>query len=171
MKRFVSRLPASIAAAALLSLAAGCASAAGSVPQHTAPTARPGFAGYKWQVVAIKQVGRNTPVPARYDVYLAFTSNGEYGANDPVNFHSGSYRETADGFRTSGVAVSAAGYAGHDPITVLAIQALDSLDAAAATTTLTGDSLQISVGHGQYILVCQRDGTPPRFASAQPSSR
>lgn len=49
------------------------------------PDAEGGFAGYKWQVAAIGHAGKETPIPARYNVYLAFMPNGEYGANDPVN--------------------------------------------------------------------------------------
>ncbi len=74
MKRIARFLPPSIAVAILVSLAAaGCASAASGRSPESAPTAEAGFAGYKWQVIAIDHAGQETPIPARYAVYLQFT--------------------------------------------------------------------------------------------------
>jgi hypothetical protein len=68
-----------LAAAALVTLAvAACGSTAGGSSMLT------GFAGYKWSVVAISHDGRQTSIPAHYNVYLQFAPNGQYGANDPV---------------------------------------------------------------------------------------
>jgi len=162
-----------IAAAALASLAVvGCGTTAvGATSQSRAtsqesvspklePSAHTGFAGYEWQVVAITRDGKETPIPARYDVYLTFTPNGQFGANEPVNYHSGIYRATSGGFTTSGIIVSAASYVGHDPITLLAIRAISAFNNgvhATATATVTGDRLAVTVG--SYLLDCQRDGT------------
>jgi len=149
----------------LLSLAlAACGSA--TAPPSPAATTSAGFAGYKWTVLTIAHNDVVTRIPARYAVYLAFEANGAYGANDPVNFHSGTYRQTANGFRTSVGAVSAVGYIGHDPIVLLTQSAISALDSVSATTALTGDSLQVSVDHGQWILTCRRDGQQPSAASA-----
>lgn len=155
-----------IAAAALASLTAGCGTTAARsrvTPQEPmlskpAPSAHTGFAGYKWQVVAITHQGKETSVPARYDVYLTFTPNGQFGANEPVNYHSGIYRTTSDGFTTSGIMTTAAGYAGNDPVTLLAIDAISAFnDRVHATAMMTGDRLAVTVG--SYLLDCTRDGT------------
>jgi hypothetical protein len=141
-----------MAAVALMALAAAaCGSTAGGSSMLA------GFAGYKWSVVAIGHDGKQTSIPARYDVYLQFAPNGQYGANDPVNYHSGAYRPTGDGFTTSLVAVSAVGYAGNDPVITLTMGAIGRLDDVAdASVTVTGNTLDVVAGG--YTLTCQRAG-------------
>ena len=118
----------------------------------------PGFTGYDWQVVAISHGGKVTSIPARWRVALQFSPGGQFGANDSVNFHSGTYRATRDGFTTSGMGATAAGYAGHDPAVLLAISAIGSFDNGVhATVKLTGDRLVVGVD--SYTLTCQRRGT------------
>jgi len=107
-----------------------------------------------------------TRIPASSDVYLTFTLSGGYGASDSYFDSSGSYRESPAGFTTSGVGRIALGYIGHDPIIVLAGQALDSLNAGPATTAVAGDSLEASVNRGVWVLTCQRDGQQPSAAPA-----
>jgi hypothetical protein len=124
-----------------------------------------GFAGYKWSVVAIGHDGKLTSIPARYNVYLQFAPNGQYGANDPVNYHFGTYRQTGDGFTTSLVAVSAVGYAGNDPVITLSIGAISRLDDMAdASATVTGNRLDVVAGG--YTLTCQRAGEQANFPPA-----
>jgi len=141
-----------IVAVALMALAAAaCGSTAGGSSMLA------GFAGYKWSVVAIGRDSKETPVPARYNVYLQFAPNGQYGANDPVNYHFGTYRQTGDGFTTSLVAVSAVGYAGNDPVITLAMGAISRLDDVAdASVTVTGNRLDVVAGG--YTFTCQRAG-------------
>ena len=141
-----------IAAVALMALAAAaCGSTAGGSSMLT------GFAGYKWSVVAIGHDGKLTAIPAPYDVYLQFAPNGQYGANDPVNYHFGTYHPTGDGFTTSLVAVSAVGYAGNDPVITLATGAISRLDDVAdASVTVTGNRIEVVAGG--YTLTCQRAG-------------
>ena len=139
-------------AVALMALAAAaCGGAAGGSSMLA------GFAGYKWSVVAIGHDGTRTSIPAHYDVYLQFAPNGQYGANEPVNYHFGTYRPTAGGFATSLVAVSAGGYAGNDPVIVLAMGAISRLDDVAdASVTVTGNRLDVVAGG--YTFTCQRAG-------------
>jgi hypothetical protein len=146
---------------ALMALAvAACSSAAAS-----APSARAGFAGYKWSVVAIGHDGKQTSIPARDSVYLQFAPNGQYGANDPVNSHFGTYRQTGDGFTTSLVTVSAVGYVGNDPVITLAMGAISRLDDVAdASATVTGNTLDVVAGG--YALTCQRAGEQANFPPA-----
>ena len=141
-----------LAAVALMALAAAaCGSTAGGSSMLA------GFAGYKWSVVAIGHDGKEMPVPARYNVYVQFAPNGQYGANDPVNYHFGAYRQTGDGFTTSLVAVSAVGYAGNDPVITLAMGAISRLDDVAdASVTVTGNRLDVVAGG--YTLTCHRAG-------------
>lgn len=138
-------------------IAAACGSTVAGV--SSAPA---GFAGYKWSVVAIGHGGRETAIPAHYDVYLQFAPNGQYGANDPVNYHFGAYRRTGDGFTTSGVAETAVGYAGNDPIIVLAAGAITRLDNVGdASVRLTGSHLDVTAGG--YTLTCERAGVQANF--------
>jgi heat shock protein HslJ len=144
-------------AAVMMSVAvAGCAvsaSGASASPEAT----HSGFAGYTWTVTAITHGGKRTPVPARYEVALVFTPNGQFGASDPVNYHSGTYRHASDGFTTGDLASTAAGYAGKDPITLLAMSAMSAFDnGVRAAASVSGDRMTISVGG--YLIDCKRDG-------------
>jgi heat shock protein HslJ len=144
---------------ALLALAA-CRSAtsAGPVPR--------GFTGYDWQVAAISHGGQVTTIPARMQVALRFSPGGQFGANDSVNFHSGTYRTTSDGFTTGDLDSTLVGYAGSDAAVLLAMSAMDSFnDSVHATVTLTGDRLLVRVG--SYTLICQRGG--PRTDDPAPA--
>ncbi|HEY2638837.1 MAG TPA: hypothetical protein VGI66_02990 [Streptosporangiaceae bacterium] len=134
----------------LASLAlAACGSATSSRPVSA------GFSGYDWQVVAIGHHGKVTSIPARLQVALQFSPGGQFGANDSVNFHGGTYRSTSDGFTISALAGTLAGYAGYDPAVLLAISAIGSFgDGAHATVKLTADRLV--VGIGSYTLTCRR---------------
>ena len=133
-----------------LALAAcGSATSAGPVSR--------GFTGYVWQVAAISHDGKATSIPARLQVALRLSPGGQFGANDSINFHSGTYRTTGDGFTTSALHTTGAGYAGRDPAVLLAISAIGSFDNGVhATVRLTADRLVVSVG--SYTLTCQRSG-------------
>lgn len=169
MKRIIKSLPTSIAVAALVSVAAaGCATSESGASPASAPTAQAGFPGYKWQVVTIEHAGHETPIPARYAVYLQFTPDGKFGANEPVNYHSGDYHQTADGFTTSGMGSTLVGYAGHDPVVRLSVNAISAFDNGIhAKVGQTGDRLAVTVG--SYVLTCQRDGRQADFPPAQPT--
>jgi hypothetical protein len=54
-------------------------------------------------------------------VYVLFTPNGQFAADDPINITEGYYRLAGDGFTTNGLMVSAVGYAGNNPLMLLAI--------------------------------------------------
>ena len=151
------------AAKALITLAAvGWASA----------TTHAGFVGRKWLVASITSDGKQIPIPKSdfqpRQVYVRFTRGGRFTANDPVNTHSGTYRPAGDGFTTSGLQQTLAGYAGHDPVTLLAIEAISAFrEGVHATATVTGNRLVISVGG--FMLDCERDG--PSGGGVQPRRR
>jgi META domain len=139
-------------------MAAGCATT----------TSGAGFAGYKWSVVTIDYAGKETPVPSLYSVFLQFTPSGQFGANDSVNYHSGTYRQTGDGFTTSHVGTTLAGYMGNNPVVLAAQSAIAAFgDGTRATATVTGDRLIVTVAG--YMLSCQRDGKQANFPPAQPT--
>jgi heat shock protein HslJ len=115
----------------------------------------PGFTGYAWRVVAISHGGKVTSIPARLQVALRFSPDGQFGANDSVNFHSGTYSTTGDGFITSDLSSTGAGYAGHDPAVLLAVNAIESFgNGVHATVKLTASRLVVGVA--SYTLTCQR---------------
>jgi hypothetical protein len=147
------RLPALVGTGLVLValLLTACASAS-----PTGPT--PGFAGYDWQVVAISHDRTVRSIPGSVRVELQFSPDGRFGAHDSVNFRSGAYRATRDGFTVSGMRTTLAGYAGQDPIALLAISAIGSFnDGVHATAMLTGERLVVGVG--AYTLTCQRQGS------------
>jgi hypothetical protein len=150
--------------------AAGCdapARSAASGPQSAGDDAsassatRASFVGYKWLVTSITSHGQQTLIPNRdllNQVYVMFTPSGQFAADDPINIHEGTYRLAGDGFTTIGpVMVSAVGYTGDNPVTLLAINAISAFNNGVhATATVTGDRLDILVDG--YLLKCQRDG-------------
>ena len=155
---FRALVGASILQVSLALAACGSATSARSVS--------PGFTGYVWQVVAISHGGKVTSIPARLQVALRFSPGGQFGANDSINFHSGTYSVAGDGFTTSALSSTLVGYAGHDPAVLLAISAIGSFDNGAhATVKLAGDHLV--VGLGSYTLTCQRGG--PRTGAPAPA--
>ena len=146
-------------------LASLALSACGSAT--SARPAPPGFTGYDWNVVAISHGGKATSIPARLQVALQFSPGGQFGANDSINFHSGTYRTTGNGFTTSDLISTAVGYVGPDPAVLLAESAIGSFDNGAhATVKLTGDHLVVSIG--SYTLTCQRGG--PRADAPAPAN-
>ena len=142
-------LGASILLMSLVLAACGSATSARSVS--------PGFTGYAWQVVAISHGGKVASIPGRLQVALRFSPGGQFGANDSVNFHSGTYRVAGDGFTTSALSSTLVGYAGHDPAVLLAISAIGSFgNGVHATVNVTAGRLVVGVG--SYTLTCQRRG-------------
>jgi hypothetical protein len=146
---FLALVGASILPMSLALAACGSATSARSVS--------PGFTGYVWRVVAISHGGKVTSIPARLQIALRFSPSGQFGANDSVNFHSGTYRVAGDGFTTSALSSTLVGYAGHDPAVLLAISAIGSFgNGVHATVKLTTGRLVVGVG--SYTLTCQRRG-------------
>jgi hypothetical protein len=121
------------------------------------PAAAAGFAGYKWALVSISHDGKTTLVPGKYRAYLQFTPDGHFGAHEPVNYHSGSYRVTQGGFTTSGLSQTLAGYAGHDPVVLLSVSAISAFgNQVRALASVSGSTLTVTAG--SYTLIAQRDG-------------
>jgi len=126
----------------------------------------PGFTGYKWAVETISHDGTAAPVPAGYSVYLEFTPDGHFAAKEPVNFHSGRYTLAPGGFTTSGLGMTMKGYAGSDPIVLLAQKAIGAFHShSRAHATVRGDTLTVTMNG--YTLIAQRAGAqanwpPPR---------
>lgn len=135
---------------------AACSSAAGQ--SATAPR----FAGYKWAVESISHDGKTTPVPRKYTVYLQFTPDGHFGANEPVNYHSGTYRVTPGGFTTSGLVQTAVGYSGHDPVVLLSVSAISAFgNQVRALASVSGRTMTVTAG--SYTLIAQQDGRQANF--------
>jgi hypothetical protein len=157
LDRAARRTPLVVVAGVLLAaLLAACSAPAGRAATPA------GFAGYKWTVVSISHDGRTTTVPGKYSVYLQFAKNGHFGANEPVNYHSGDYRVTPDGFTTSGLSSTLAGYSGHDPVVLLAVAAISALNNKAPVLAgVSGNALTVTAG--SYTLVSERNGRQADF--------
>jgi hypothetical protein len=120
-------------------------------------SARGGFAGHKWRIVAIDHAGERTLVPVRYHVFVQFSKNGDFSANDSMNFHSGTYRLVSGGFAISKLRRTLVGYAGEDPVILRAAAAISAFSRGVdAVAAVTGDRLEVRVGG--YLLDCRRDG-------------
>jgi META domain-containing protein len=158
MKPSVTSVPVFVATAALACLAAaGCGTVADGAPPNPAPGAQAAFTGWKWTVTAIDQAGRQTTVAERYGVGLQFAPDGEFGASDSVNYHSGTYHQADGGFTTSSLYTTAMGYIGKDPVVLLAVSAISAFDnGGRATAALNGDQLTVTIGG--YTLIARRDG-------------
>jgi hypothetical protein len=158
MRGFAKAAVAAVAVLASLA-AAGCAVGSGGA---SAPA---GFAGYKWRVTTITDGGPPTSIPASDDVYLAFTPNGQFVANEPVNIHGGIYRQVAGGFTTSELGGSAVGWLGGSSTTTLAINAISAFnDGTHADAAVSGNRMTVTVGG--YRLGCLREGRQPNFPAA-----
>ncbi|OKI44022.1 META domain-containing protein [Micromonospora sp. CB01531] len=140
----------------LAAVLVACSSPAGQ------PASTAGFAGYKWAVVSISHGGKTTPVPGEYSVYLQFTPDGHFGANEPVNYHSGNYQVTRGGFTTSDLGQTLVGYAGRDPVVLLSVSAISAFDnEVRALANVNGSTLTVTVG--SYTLTAQRGGRQANF--------
>jgi hypothetical protein len=133
-----------------------------ALPMAASDSLTPGFIGYDWQVITISYHGTATNIPASLQAFLWFSPDGQFGADAAANFQSGGFfHTTRDGFTVSdmGAGGPVAGYAGHDPTVMLAINAIGSFyfdDGVHATVKLTGDRLVVGVG--SYTLTCQLHG-------------
>ena len=82
---------------------------------HGSPAAGPvSVAGTDWQFLRGIQGTTNFSTPGRH-VHLAFYDNGTYGADDSVNGHGGTYRQTPSGIEFSSGTTTMVLYAGDDP--------------------------------------------------------
>jgi hypothetical protein len=64
------------------------------------------------------------------------------------------------------VATTLAGYAGEDPVTLLAMAAISSLDADTSATVLNLGPATIAIAVNGYTLTCQRAGEQANFPPA-----
>src|SRR5258707_1000239 len=119
---------AAAAAVVLACVLAACGSVSGQHPSQAGNQSDAGFVGYKWTVVGITHQGKTTVVRAgdgaRTGTYLLFTPDGHFGANEPVNYHGGTYTVTPGGFTTHGVYQTLVPTAGPPPVWVGAVPAL-----------------------------------------------
>jgi heat shock protein HslJ len=188
MKRNRSLRDAALAGAAaglVVAALAACGSQAlpgGPGSSATQTPAAAGFAGYKWTVVEIAHGGKPSTVPAGEAVLLQFAPNGDFGANEPVNYHFGTYAVTPGGFTTGEMGTTLVGYAGKDPSVLLAVDAISAFGKGnQARASVSGDTLTVTIGG--YTLTAHRagkqanfpspqqtSGPPPQQASAQPTT-
>lgn len=151
-----------VSAIVLAFVLAACGSVSGQHPSQAGSPSDAGFIGYKWTVVAITYQGKTTVVPAgnaRTGTYLLFTPDGHFGANEPVNFHGGTYTLTPDGFTTHGMYQTLVGFAGPPSAEVAAISAFH--DGTHASAKVSGDTLTVSISG--YRMTARRAGGQANF--------
>ena len=108
-------------------------------------------------MVSISHDGKTTSVPGTYRVLLLFTPDGHFGANEPINYHGGSYRVTPGGFTTGGMYSTLVSYVGDDPVVLLSVSAIQAFrNEVPALATVSGSTLTITVGG--YTLMARRHG-------------
>ena len=114
---------------------------------------------------------------ARTGTYLLFTPDGHFGANEPVNYHGGTYTLTPGGFTTHGVYQTLVGFSEPPPVETAAISAFS--DGTHASAKVSGDTLDVSISgyamtarragrQANFPPPTQTSGPPPTQASAQP---
>lgn len=119
--------------------------------------------GRHWRLMRVQDKDGTVDVPASLDASIEFYRDRELLANDSVNAHSGRYQLTDAGYRTGDIAVTLAGYAGHDPAVLATSKGIAAITPyrGSADTRLSGGRLIISA-HG-YSLTFVNAGvaTPP----------
>ncbi len=99
------------------------------------------YAGRHWRLTSVSHNGATVAIPARVGATIDFSASAHYcgrgalfgqcpgkiGINDSVNFLSGSYRLTVDGFATTDVGTTLVLYAGPDTTRKLVISAMDQV--------------------------------------------
>jgi hypothetical protein len=98
---------------------------AGGVRRTT--TASAAYVGPTWRLESVEHDGTTVPIPTSLGVTLVLGRDGRFGANDSVNYLSGSYQPTESGFTTRDVGTTLAGYGGTDPAVLTAIAAVQAL--------------------------------------------
>lgn len=91
-------------------VAAGCADrAASTTEQNNAEQ----VVGYRWNLVRLTDAHGTLRLPRTVRGALYFASNGQFNADDSVNFYTGRYTLDGSGYRLgANLAGTAAGYAG-----------------------------------------------------------
>ena len=170
-----------VSAIVLTCVLAACGSVSGQHPSQAGNQSGAGFVGYKWTVVTISHQGKSTVVPAgdgvRTGTYLLFTPDGHFGANEPVNYHGGTYSLTPGGFTTHGMYQTLVGFSGPPSVEIAAISAFS--DGTQASARVSGDTLVVSISgytmtarragrQANFPPPTQTSGPPPQRASARP---
>ncbi len=122
-------LPAALAAAAVIVVAATVSLAANrdSTPSQPAAGSLGGFVGYQWRVTSLQDRDGVLDVPSGIDATVGFTADGRVVGDDTVNYLGGAYEVSGDGYHVTDATSTLVGYGGRDPARVRVIYAVDAL--------------------------------------------
>jgi hypothetical protein len=164
------RLIASVVALALAVALAACASGperAGT--PRTTGSQLTGIVGFRWQITEIRHGPRTVTIPRGRGAYFALTTDGTLVADDTVNYHSGRFTPTADGYHVTTMATTLVGYSSHDPVTLAVIDGTLALtdQGTDVAVHLAGDRLGLSAG--TYRITAVRVGPEPVPSTPSPT--
>jgi hypothetical protein len=124
--------------------------------------ARPDFVGYSWRLAHVTTGGLSFdvhPLSPSDPPLIQFTSGGQYGASDGINYTSGTYALTKSGFEARFGATTLVGYAGTDRDETAVIDAIgDLVGQIPVTVSASSSSDTITMTVKSYELTFRRDG-------------
>ena len=169
-----------VAVAAVVLLAGGLAACASSPNSSTdASASRAIFVGYRWLLTTLESptLGPSTvPLDPRDPPEISFTSDGQLGASDGVNYMTGSYSLTASGYHCDQGGGTAVGSIPQRGLRQAIIDGMDMLAAQFEPVTVkikpgtTADTVLMTADG--YTLTFRQDGRvrpegpPSRTSSA-----
>ncbi|HEV2377954.1 MAG TPA: hypothetical protein VGS19_38060 [Streptosporangiaceae bacterium] len=179
LQQRVTRRRRTTAGSALAVGAVAIAAVAVVVPEVTGPGPLPGgtvipasstgagYVGSNWRLTSVAEGTRTTTIPADAGAYVYLVRDGVIAANDGVNFMSGRFTKSADGFKVHGDIMSLAGYLGRDPHVLAAIGAIDTLmlgnGQSGQDTVVSANRTRLVVQAGAYRLTFERTGPAPNW--------
>lgn len=144
-----------------------------STPSTSTTTTAPEFVGYVWRLTHVSGGGLSFdvhPLNPRDLPRIQFTSDGQYGASDGINYTSGSYTLTTAGFNSNDGASTLALYAGKDRDQLAVIDAIGDLVAKIpVTVSSAGEPNTIIMRVKAYVLTFRRVGAAITYP-ADPST-
>ena len=154
----------------------------GATPVVTASGAD--YVGSVWLLTDVEEGGQSFAIPAHSRARMALLPDGRIQIDDSLNFVSGKFTKTADGFEVRDTTTTFVGIIDADPVRVATMRGMDALafwyvDGATPTrgparnTVVSADGTRLVIQTGTFRLTFVRtgraEGEAPLAPSATPS--
>jgi hypothetical protein len=127
------------------------------------------YVGSVWLLTDVEEGGRSFAIPAHSRARMALLPDGRIQIDDSLNFVSGKFTKTADGFEVRDTATTAVGWMGTDPVRAATMRGMDALafwnvDGATPTrgparnTVVSADGARLVIQTGTFRLTFVRTG-------------